>query len=58
MSWYIEKANGNRSRAFDTLEQAKDALRDERSHQARMSPWFSEPVRFVSTVGQKIEIPA
>jgi hypothetical protein len=57
MSWYIEREDGSRSRAFDTLEQAKNALPDERSHQARMSPRFSEPVRFVSTEGQIIQIP-
>ena len=57
MSSYIERADGSKSRAYDTLEQAKDALPDERSYQARISSRFSEPVRFGNSDGQVINIP-
>jgi hypothetical protein len=52
MRWYIECENGSRSRAHDTLEQARAALRALRSVQARMDPHYSEPVRFVSAEGE------
>ena len=52
MRWYIECETGTRSRAHDTLEQARAALRALRSVQARMDPQYSEPVRFVSSEGE------
>ena len=57
MAWYIEMANKSRSQGYDTLEQAKTALPYWRSRRARMDPRFSEPVKFVSSDGQEIEIP-
>ena len=52
MKWYIECENGSRSRAHDTLEEARAALRAMRSVQAKMDPHYSEPVRFVSSEGE------
>ena len=52
MRWYIECENGSRSRAHDTLEQARAALRALRSVQARLDPHYSEPVSFVSSEGE------
>jgi|HubBroStandDraft_4_1064222.scaffolds.fasta_scaffold221659_3 hypothetical protein len=56
MSCYIEMANGNHSRVYDTVESAKAAVADYRSHRARMDPHFSEPVRIVCSDGTTIEI--
>jgi hypothetical protein len=50
--WYIECQNGSRSRAHDTLEQAKAALRAMQSVQAQMDPNYSKPFRFVSSEGE------
>jgi hypothetical protein len=47
MSWYIECENGSRSRAHDTIEQARVALRALRSVQAQLDPNYSTPVRFL-----------
>jgi hypothetical protein len=57
MSCYIEMANGSRSRVYDTVERAKAAVPDLRSHQARTDPHFSEPVRIVCSDGTAIDIP-
>jgi hypothetical protein len=56
MSCYIEMANGNRSRVYDKVEDAKAAVPEHRSHRARMDPHFSEPVRIVCSDGTTIEI--
>jgi hypothetical protein len=58
MSCYIEMANGNRSAVYETVENAKAAVPDYRSHRARMDPHFSEPVRIICSDGAIIEIPS
>jgi hypothetical protein len=56
MSWYIECENGSRSRAHNTLEQARVALRAMQSAQAQMDPNYSKPVRFVSSEGEVLPL--
>ena len=52
MSWYIECENGSRSRAHDTIEQARIALRAMQSAQAQMDPNYSRPLRLISSEGE------